>query len=409
MVQALIRAVPPRGRAGRGHGRRRRARRDRRFGCRRGRPAAARAQPVHGRVAARPAAAGRAVREPCGFGRRRRAPTCTPSTASPTAARIAATSTPLLLTGYFGGYGEYADVRRRRSSRARALAELAAAAGRPLVVHTMYASSLPADALRRGRRAGVPSDRARGRRAVAAGARRDARPTRRAIGTTSRRSPTRTSRCSTTATTRHGHCWPPPECRSSPSGPSTRAATAQAAAAEIGYPVALKALGARAQIGRRRRRARARRRRSAGGRPTRTSRPALHPSAFSVEAMAPLDRGVELLIGARWDARFGPVALVGLGGVYAEVLRDVAVALAPVSARPGRGDASQAARVPAPRRSARPPCARRRRRRGRAVRAVDAWRPRIPRSASSRSIRCSCSPTAPSALDARIVLRHPAD
>jgi acyl-CoA synthetase (NDP forming) len=46
--------------------------------------------------------------------------------------------------------------------------------------------------------------------------------------------------------------------------------------------------------------------------------------------MAPLDDGVELLVGARWDARFGPVALVGLGGVFTEVLRDVAVALAPV-------------------------------------------------------------------------------
>ena len=50
--------------------------------------------------------------------------------------------------------------------------------------------------------------------------------------------------------------------------------------------------------------------------------------------MAPLSDGVELLIGARWDARFGPVALAGSGGVYAEVLRDTAVALAPVDRRP---------------------------------------------------------------------------
>ena len=106
--------------------------------------------------------------------------------------------------------------------------------------------------------------------------------------------------------------------------------TARDAAAEIGYPVALKALGAVHKS-------------DAGG--VRLSladadalaaayadiEARLHPSAFSVEAMAPLDRGVELLIGARWDARFGPVALVGLGGVYAEVLRDVAVALAPVT------------------------------------------------------------------------------
>jgi acetate---CoA ligase (ADP-forming) len=56
----------------------------------------------------------------------------------------------------------------------------------------------------------------------------------------------------------------------------------------------------------------------------------LHPPACSVEAMAPVDEGVELLIGARWDPRFGPIALAGAGGVYAEILRDTAVALAPV-------------------------------------------------------------------------------
>ena len=38
---------------------------------------------------------------------------------------------------------------------------------------------------------------------------------------------------------------------------------------------------------------------------------------------------VELIVGCRRDPRFGPLVLVGLGGVFAEVLRDVAVALAP--------------------------------------------------------------------------------
>jgi hypothetical protein len=47
--------------------------------------------------------------------------------------------------------------------------------------------------------------------------------------------------------------------------------------------------------------------------------------------MAPLADGLELLIGARWDPRFGPVVLVGTGGIYAEVLRDTTVALAPVT------------------------------------------------------------------------------
>ena len=40
----------------------------------------------------------------------------------------------------------------------------------------------------------------------------------------------------------------------------------------------------------------------------------------------------ELIVGCRRDPRFGPLVLVGLGGVYAEVLRDVAVALAPAEA-----------------------------------------------------------------------------
>jgi acyl-CoA synthetase (NDP forming) len=56
----------------------------------------------------------------------------------------------------------------------------------------------------------------------------------------------------------------------------------------------------------------------------------LSPSGYSVEAMAPLDEGIELIAGSRRDPRFGPVTLVGMGGLYAEVLADAAVALAPV-------------------------------------------------------------------------------
>ena len=47
-----------------------------------------------------------------------------------------------------------------------------------------------------------------------------------------------------------------------------------------------------------------------------------------VQPMAP--PGVELIVGGRRDAAFGPLVLVGLGGVLAEVLDDVALALAPV-------------------------------------------------------------------------------
>jgi acetyltransferase len=41
--------------------------------------------------------------------------------------------------------------------------------------------------------------------------------------------------------------------------------------------------------------------------------------------------GVELVIGAQRDPQFGPVVLVGLGGVFVEVLRDVALRVAPLS------------------------------------------------------------------------------
>ncbi|WP_030199817.1 acetate--CoA ligase family protein [Streptomyces sp. NRRL S-87] len=58
----------------------------------------------------------------------------------------------------------------------------------------------------------------------------------------------------------------------------------------------------------------------------------LGAAAYSVEAMADLTDGVELIVGVNRDPRFGPVAMVGLGGVFTEALHDVAFALAPVPA-----------------------------------------------------------------------------
>ncbi len=55
--------------------------------------------------------------------------------------------------------------------------------------------------------------------------------------------------------------------------------------------------------------------------------------------------GVELLIGARRDEVFGPVVAVGLGGVFAEVVRDVSFRLAPLDEAEARTMLREGARV----------------------------------------------------------------
>jgi acyl-CoA synthetase (NDP forming) len=53
---------------------------------------------------------------------------------------------------------------------------------------------------------------------------------------------------------------------------------------------------------------------------------------LSIEVMAPLADGVELILGAKRDGAFGVVVMVGVGGLYSEVLDDVAVLVNPVTA-----------------------------------------------------------------------------
>jgi hypothetical protein len=48
-----------------------------------------------------------------------------------------------------------------------------------------------------------------------------------------------------------------------------------------------------------------------------------------VQPMVP--QGIELVVGARNDPLFGPLIVVGLGGILVEVLQDSAIAPAPVS------------------------------------------------------------------------------
>lgn len=59
--------------------------------------------------------------------------------------------------------------------------------------------------------------------------------------------------------------------------------------------------------------------------------PAPHINGVLVQPMIPA--GVEVMVGARVDPVFGPMLMVGLGGVFVELLKDTVVSQAPVSAQ----------------------------------------------------------------------------
>jgi acyl-CoA synthetase (NDP forming) len=228
----------------------------------------------------------------------------------------------LLITGYFGGYAEYGleDEEQRVAER---LGEVAVTTGRPVVVHSMYPRGGAAVA---ARAAGVPVYEAVEQAAAAVARLADAG------AWVSGAVPDVPAAEAEVA----GEGYDAARAALAAAGVPfvaqhtvTSAEEALEAAASIGYPVVLKALGSLHK--------------SEGGgvvlgipddaglaRALRDMGARLAPPAYSVEAMAPLGDGVELLIGARWDARFGPVVLAGAGGIHAEVLRDTAVALAPI-------------------------------------------------------------------------------
>ena len=65
--------------------------------------------------------------------------------------------------------------------------------------------------------------------------------------------------------------------------------------------------------------------------------PGRERESFIVQAM--VEGGVELLVGVVDDPTFGPVLACGAGGTQAELLKDVAVRICPITRRRGSADA----------------------------------------------------------------------
>lgn len=231
----------------------------------------------------------------------------------------------VLLTGYFGGYGvDTPALADEEIAAARSLARAAAETSGTLVVHTSYPES-PATATLRDQ--GVPVygdiESAVASLALLAGlAEAGEPPVPVELGHPPLQAPA--------PGYAHARAFladagvPLTAARS-----ATTPGEALAAAAELGYPVVLKAGELLHKS-------------EAGGvalgledddalaRAFAVLTARLGPQVLSVERMAPVEEGVELIVGAKRDPRFGAVVLVGLGGVYAEILDDVAVALAPI-------------------------------------------------------------------------------
>jgi acyl-CoA synthetase (NDP forming) len=232
----------------------------------------------------------------------------------------------VLLTAYFGGYSTLADeLGEPELAAAELLGQAMAESGKPLVVHTMHWNTQPARVLRA---AGVPVYRAIESAVDAIAALvREGRPVPPTLPLLPLPAPPLTDSGYTAARAALADAG-------IPFGPARTVSSrdeARAAAAELGYPVVLKALGllhksdaGGVALGLRDEQALAAAFDDISAR--------LDPESFSLEAEEDVAAGFELLVGARRDPRFGPLVVVAAGGIQAELARDTAVALAPIDA-----------------------------------------------------------------------------
>lgn len=241
----------------------------------------------------------------------------------------------LLLSGYFGGYAAYGDqLAALELEEAGVLGRLVAEIGFPLAVHTLFPDGAPALRLRAE---GIPVFRraeavTRSWGLLTSALARPPQP----IGTGGEAAGLPPSPVASSPPVVDTAYW---DARSLldaagvpfPGGVLVRKEAGLLAATGLRYPLVLKACGLlhKSDIGGV----------VLGLEDADQLRAAygdmverIAPPACAVEEMADLSAGVELLVGVCRDPRFGPVVLVGMGGVYAEVLSDVQLALAPVSA-----------------------------------------------------------------------------
>lgn len=228
----------------------------------------------------------------------------------------------MVISGYFGGYGLYGEALAEvEVASARAMAQAVVRSGRPLAVHSMYPNSAAARELRAG---GVPVYR------TIEGAMRS---------------------LAETAGVRPTGLDPLPEAAAPlpdvgywdvraalgaagvafPEAHLVRAASElEAVLPQVQFPVVLKAMGLlhKSDLG-------GVRLGIVDAEQLRAEYASmvqrLQPPAVTIEQMVDTSGGVELIVGVRHDPRFGPVAMVGVGGVLTEVLDDVATSLAPVT------------------------------------------------------------------------------